>query len=78
MQQFDLIIVGGGLAGASLAVALRDSPLRIALLESSTPVRPDGWDPRVYAVSPANANFLDAIGAWRHLPADRLSPIRVM
>lgn len=78
MQQFDLIIVGGGLAGASLAVALRDSPLRIALLESSTPVRPDGWDPRVYAVSPANANFLDAIGAWRHLPADRLSPIRAM
>ena len=78
MQQFDLIIVGGGLAGASLAVALRDSPLRIALLESSTPVRPDGWDSRVYAVSPANATFLDAIGAWRHLPADRLSPIRAM
>jgi ubiquinone biosynthesis UbiH/UbiF/VisC/COQ6 family hydroxylase len=78
MQQFDLIIVGGGLAGASLAVALRDSPLRIALVESNTPVRPDGWDARVYAVSPANADFLDAIGAWRHLPDDRLSPIRAM
>lgn len=78
MQQFDLIIVGGGLAGASLAVALRDSPLRIALIESFTPVRSDGWDSRVYAVSPANAKFLDAIGAWRHLPLDRLSPIRAM
>lgn len=78
MQQFDLIIVGGGLAGASLAVALRDSPLRIALLESSAPVRPDGWDSRVYAVSPANAAFLDTIGAWRHFPIDRLSPIRAM
>ena len=33
MQQFDLIIVGGGLAGASLAVALRDTRLRIALVE---------------------------------------------
>ena len=33
MQQFDLIIVGGGLAGASLAVALRESRLRIALVE---------------------------------------------
>ena len=30
MQQFDLIIVGGGLAGASLAIALRDTPLRVA------------------------------------------------
>ena len=53
MQQFDLIIVGGGLAGASLAIALRDTPLRVALVESEAPTRPDGWDARVYAISPA-------------------------
>jgi ubiquinone biosynthesis UbiH/UbiF/VisC/COQ6 family hydroxylase len=78
MHQFDLIIVGGGLAGASLAVALRDSALRIALVESFAPSRPDGWDARIYAVSPANMLFLEAIGSWRHLPSDRLSPIRAM
>ncbi len=78
MQQFDLIIVGGGLAGASLAVALRDSSLRIALVEAAPPRRPDGWDARIYAVSPANVAFLDSIGAWRHLDAERIAPIAAM
>jgi 2-polyprenylphenol 6-hydroxylase len=78
MQQFDLIIVGGGLAGASLAVALRDSRLRIALVEHQPPCRPDGWDARIYAVSPANATFLEAIGAWKHLDSERIAPIRAM
>ena len=78
MQQFDLIIVGGGLAGASLAIALRDTPLRIALVEHQPPRRPDGWDARVYAISPANASFLERIGAWRHLDSERITPIRGM
>lgn len=78
MQHFDLIIVGGGLAGASLAVALRHSRLRIALVEHQPPVRPDGWDARIYAISPANADFIEAIGAWRHLDAARMAPIRGM
>lgn len=78
MQQFDLIIVGGGLAGASLALALRHTQLRIALVESQAPRRPEGWDARVYAISPANAAFLDSIGAWKHLDTERLAPIRGM
>jgi ubiquinone biosynthesis UbiH/UbiF/VisC/COQ6 family hydroxylase len=78
MQHFDLIIVGGGLAGASLALALRDSRLRIALVESRPPVRPDGWDARIYALSPANVAFLEALGAWKHLDTQRLAPIRHM
>ena len=78
MQSFDLIIVGGGLAGASLAMALRDARLRIALVESQPPVRPEGWDARIYAVSPANATFLDSIGAWKHLDGGRMAPIRAM
>lgn len=78
MQQFDLIIVGGGLAGASLAVALRNCRLQIALVESSVPKPAVGWDARVYAVSPTNVSFLEAVGVWRHLSVDRLSPIRAM
>lgn len=78
MQQFDLIIVGGGLAGASLALALRDTRLRIALVEGQAPYRPEGWDARIYAISPANAVFLESIGAWRHLDASRMAPIRAM
>ena len=78
MQHFDLIIVGGGLAGASLAVALRDSRLRIALVEARPPQRADGWDARIYAVSPANVAFLESIGVWKHLAGARVAPIRVM
>ena len=78
MQHYDLIIIGGGLAGASLAVALRDAPLRIALVEGSAPRPPEGWDARIYAISPANAAFLERIGAWRHLDAGRMAPIRAM
>lgn len=78
MQQFDLIIVGGGLAGASLATALRDTRLRIALVDNQPPRAADGWDARIYAISPANATFLEAIGAWKHLDASRMAPIRAM
>ena len=78
MQHFDLIIVGGGLAGASLALALRDTRLRIALVENQPPRLPNGWDARIYAISPANVAFLESIGAWRHLDSARMAPIRAM
>lgn len=78
MQQFDLIIVGGGLAGASLAVALRKTPLRIALVEGRAPVQPEGWDSRIYAISPANQRFLEHIGTWEHLDRQRITPIQAM
>jgi ubiquinone biosynthesis UbiH/UbiF/VisC/COQ6 family hydroxylase len=77
-MQFDLIIIGGGLAGSSLAVALRDSGRRIALIESQPPQRASGWDARVYAISPASRAFLQEIGAWRHLDATRIAPVQAM
>lgn len=77
-MQFDLIIVGGGLAGLSLACALRDAPLRIALIERHPPHRADGWDARVYAISPANRDFLSGIGVWKHMDATRVAPIAAM
>ncbi|MCP5248862.1 MAG: UbiH/UbiF family hydroxylase [Candidatus Accumulibacter sp.] len=76
--EFDIVIVGGGLAGLSLACALRDTRLRIALVEHRAPLRPPGWDARVYAISPANAAFLQAIGAWQHMAAERIAPIYAM
>ena len=75
---FDLVIVGGGLAGLSLACALRDSPLKIALVENHAPVPATGWDARIYALSPANADFLNKIGVWKPLDAQRIAPIYAM
>jgi ubiquinone biosynthesis UbiH/UbiF/VisC/COQ6 family hydroxylase len=77
-MNYDVIIVGGGLAGLSLAVALRRSRLTVAVVEGRMPQRPDGWDARIYAVSPANARFLDSIGIWTHLDTARIEPVRKM
>jgi len=74
-MEFDLIIVGAGLAGASLAAALRSSRLKIAVIESHPPSTPSGWDSRIYAISPTNADFLSDIGAWQHLDSTRLTPV---
>ncbi len=78
-MQFDLAIVGGGLAGLSLACALRETRLKIALVESApAPIRPQGWDTRVYALTPANAEFLARIGIWKHLEKERIAPVHAM
>ena len=77
-MEFDLIIVGGGLAGLSLACALRESRLKVALVENRAPTRPEGWDARIYAISPANAAFLESIGIWRHLDPERMAAVQAM
>src|SRR6266571_939202 len=75
-MDFDIVIIGGGLAGASLAAALAESGLRLALIERKAPPSPGAdWDSRVYALTPASIAFLDRIGAWRHLEAGRVTPI---
>lgn len=37
-----------------------------------------GWDPRVYAVSPASRAFLSALGAWAALDPDRVARVERM
>ncbi|WP_407279676.1 UbiH/UbiF family hydroxylase [Aromatoleum evansii] len=77
-MDFDLIIVGGGLAGASLAAALQGTRYRIALVEARAPAVVEGWDPRVYAISPSCADFLREIGIWQHLDSARIAPVHAM
>lgn len=77
-MKFDVIVVGGGLAGAALAVALRKTRLRVALIDAQGPVHPQGWDARIYAYSPSNAAFLEELGVWQHLDPQRLSAVHEM
>ncbi|MCC4114999.1 UbiH/UbiF family hydroxylase [Aromatoleum toluclasticum] len=77
-MDFDLIIVGGGLAGASLAAALQGTRYRIALVEARAPAFVEGWDSRVYAISPSCANFLRDIGIWQHLDPGRIAAVHSM
>ena len=77
-MDFDVVIVGGGLAGLALTVALKKSRLSIAVIEGRAPVRPEGWDARIYAISPANARFLGEIGIWGDLDVTRIEPVATM
>jgi 2-polyprenylphenol 6-hydroxylase len=76
---FDIAIVGGGLAGAGLASALAASGKRLALLERKAPTTPlDLWDSRVYTLTPASIAFLERVGAWQGVPRERVTPIEEM
>ena len=77
-MDFDIVIVGGGLAGLALAAALRRSSLSVALLESRLPVFAEGWDSRIYAISPTNARFLEEVGAWGHMDTARREAVHSM
>ena len=74
-MKFDVLIVGAGLAGAALAAALRGSNLKVGVVEARPPSRPAGWDARIYAISPANVEFLSTIGIWQHLDTARMAPV---
>ncbi|WP_174873747.1 UbiH/UbiF family hydroxylase [Vogesella oryzae] len=66
-NSFDVVIVGGGLVGAALALALDKQGRRVALVEGQAARFDDleqGWDARVYAISPANRRFIESLGVW--------------
>lgn len=78
-MDFDVVIVGGGLVGASLAIALKSSGLTIGLLEGQAlSADSSGWDSRIYAISPGNAGFLSDCGVWQHLDSSRVQAVSAM
>src|SRR5262245_22440484 len=78
-MELDVVIVGGGLAGASLAAALAQRGRRVALCERRVPSPPsDAWDTRIYTLTPASVAFLENTGAWQDVPRERITPIHDM
>jgi 2-octaprenyl-6-methoxyphenol hydroxylase len=61
----DIAIIGGGLVGASLAVALAGSPLRVLLIEAAAPpVSSPSWDERCIALNDASRRIFSGFGVW--------------
>ena len=75
----DLIIVGAGMVGSALALALQHSGLQILLLDGGPlSVKPfdqnAAFEPRVSALSAASQRILERLGAWDGIAARRTSP----
>ncbi|MCB1679707.1 MAG: UbiH/UbiF/VisC/COQ6 family ubiquinone biosynthesis hydroxylase [Halioglobus sp.] len=71
-RSFDVVIVGGGIAGLALASALQGHGLSIALVEARPLTAPElpaqrsvrHFDTRVSALTPRSRALLQQLGAW--------------
>lgn len=72
----DILIVGGGLNGPALGLALAQAGLTVAVIDARpAPARAEaGFDGRAYALAIASKRLLGAIGVWQHL-AGNFQPI---
>ncbi|MCV6589127.1 MAG: FAD-dependent monooxygenase [Marinobacterium sp.] len=76
-NRYDVVIVGGGMVGATLACALGNSNLSVAVLEHQQPkpfVADQEHDLRVSALSVASENILEMVGAWPGIISRRATP----
>ncbi len=75
----DLLIVGAGMVGSALALALRDSGLNILVVDGGPltvkPFVADApFEARVSALSIASQRILERLGVWEGIVARRVSP----
>jgi 2-octaprenylphenol hydroxylase len=87
-QQFDIVIVGGGMVGATMAALLKALPVKIALLDrgsfDSPRPAPDSeadevsFDARVSALTLASRQLLEQLGVWQAVMSQRCCPYQTM
>ncbi len=82
MSQFDIVIVGGGMVGATLACMLAgETDLSIAVIDNAAPLKKpsiNSFDIRVSAITRASENIFKNIGVWEKIRTLRISPYRDM
>ncbi len=74
----DVVIIGAGPVGLSLACALADAQFSVTVIERQTRATlanpaPDGRD---IALTHRSAGILQALGFWQRFPAEDVAPIR--
>lgn len=79
--QYDVIVVGAGMVGAALALALGRQGFKVALVDAHAPQLEwpqEGYDIRVSAITRASQHIFESLGAWPMMQAERISPYRDM
>lgn len=81
-QDFDIVIVGAGMVGASCALCLQQGlpGKRIALVAPAPgeETEPEPFDPRVVALTEHSRALFETLGIWSSLVAERVCPYRRM
>lgn len=81
MQKFDVIIVGGGVVGLTLAALLAQEELSIALIDRDLDAQKTDasvYDIRVSAINLASVAIFKSLGIWQSMQDMRVSPYRHM
>ncbi|PSU69395.1 2-octaprenyl-3-methyl-6-methoxy-1,4-benzoquinol hydroxylase [Photobacterium phosphoreum] len=79
MEQYDVIVAGGGMVGAAAAIGLAQQGLDVAVIEGYAPApfaTEQAMDLRVSAISPHSVTLLEQLGAWQAVRAMRLCPFK--
>jgi 2-octaprenyl-6-methoxyphenol hydroxylase len=77
--EFDVAIVGGGMVGASLALALSGTGIRVLLIEGAAPdsrAQPS-FDDRTTALGNGSRRIFESLGVWSHM-APQAAAIRTI
>lgn len=76
-EQVDIAIVGAGMAGLTLALALRETGLQCCLIDPAPEPERIGlgaaFDSRVSALTPASVAIFKRLGAWNDMWAQRVA-----
>jgi 2-octaprenyl-6-methoxyphenol hydroxylase len=72
IAQTDILVIGAGPVGLTLALALRDTPWKVTLVDRR-PLASQNEDPRALALSHGARQLLQPLGAW---PERDATPIR--
>ncbi|MGQ4002268.1 FAD-dependent oxidoreductase [Francisellaceae bacterium CB299] len=74
----DVVIVGGGMVGLSLALGLHKHGLQVAIIEARSivnkPLASDRVETRVSAINHTSKKLLKDLGVWNDIANNRVSP----
>jgi ubiquinone biosynthesis UbiH/UbiF/VisC/COQ6 family hydroxylase len=81
-SDFDVVVVGAGVAGLASALGLSQLGLRVALIgppaRQFTPSATAPFDARIYALAPATVALLERLKVWPQIDSRRLQAVTRM